>query len=387
MKVEGASLFQLSEKQRISRRKVLEGLGYLVGAAGTASITWGALFPRPLYAYTGHTAIIRDIAWSPDSKRIASVSDDGTMRAWDAISGKHAFTFPNSHGIVRIAWSPNGKYIISGGTAKILLWEIASGLSISATYFSGKQPIYAAAWSPDGTRYIAGGGDNTLDIWIFTEHIQQRQSGDDNMLDIWSFTDQGYIRQEYIGTYHGHSTSPDAAIYEANWSPDGKYIASSENFETVQIWDANTQATVFSYQGKGPGQVWAGVWSPDSQYIAFTDYPVTVVETTSWSTVYSYYGHATGLAYGHSVTWSPDSQRIASADDNTLHIWDAMTGDNVSTYRGKFVYAIKWSPDGQLIASIAGDTGGKSNVFTVFAGYPDTSIEIWSAQTSPIPLI
>lgn len=337
------------KKRGISRRKLVIGLGCLGGLAGSAGVAWYIIFPRPIYVYTGHTAIVRDVAWSPDSKRIASTSDDGTVQIWDATTGEHVFVA--HEGYYRLAWSPNGKYIVSelGSTATI--WDISNG-NILQKYDHGNSLVYAVAWSPDGTRIVSGGGDNTLHIWNATNG-------------------------EHIATYHGHSKSQYAAIYEANWSPDGKYIASSDNFETVQIWNANTLETVFSYPGNG--QVWAGIWSPDSKYIAFTDYPVNVVSTADWRTVYAYKGHATGLTYGHSITWSPDSKRIASADENTLHLWDATTGSNVSTYHGKFDYALKWSPDGQFVASIAGNTGGTRNFFTIFAGYPDQSVEVWRA--------
>lgn len=42
----------------------------------------------------GHTAIIRDVAFSPDGKLLASVSDDITMRLWDSKTGKEIWKKP-----------------------------------------------------------------------------------------------------------------------------------------------------------------------------------------------------------------------------------------------------------------------------------------------------
>ncbi|MCP4743472.1 MAG: hypothetical protein GY871_14800, partial [Actinomycetales bacterium] len=55
-----------------------------------------------------------------------------------------------------------------------------------------------------------------------------------------------------------------------------------------------------------------------------------------------------------SVAWSPDGERIASGSGaSTLRIWDAATGENLSTLREHdgWVSSVAWSPDGKRIAS------------------------------------
>ncbi len=57
------------------------------------------------------------------------------------------------------------------------------------------------------------------------------------------------------------------------------------------------------------------------------------------------------------MTWSPDGKSLASAsDDKTVRIWDASTGQCVSTLRGdEQINCVAFSPDGKIIA--AGDGG------------------------------
>ncbi len=59
------------------------------------------------------------------------------------------------------------------------------------------------------------------------------------------------------------------------------------------------------------------------------------------------------------VAWSPDGRQIASGGlDSTVHVWRAMDGQHLLTYRGHSrvfppaaVYAVRWSPDGSRVAS------------------------------------
>ncbi|GHO49953.1 WD40 repeat domain-containing protein [Ktedonospora formicarum] len=52
----------------------------------------GSTEPKPVYVYHGQSKEVWSVSWSPDSKRIASASDDGTVQVWDATTGKHVFT-------------------------------------------------------------------------------------------------------------------------------------------------------------------------------------------------------------------------------------------------------------------------------------------------------
>ena len=84
-------------------------------------------------------------------------------------------------------------------------------------------------------------------------------------------------------------------------------------------------------------------------------------------TLLTYTGHSDRI---YTLSWSPDGQRIASSSlDETVQVWDAMTGKNILTYRGQSLQApaIAWSPDGRLIASSSGLLA--------------ESIQVWNAMT------
>src|SRR5207249_7300588 len=111
------------------------------------------------------------------------------------------------------------------------------------------------------------------------------------------------------------------------------------------------------------------------------DGTVAVLNTKNWQNLFLYHGHSTVV---HSLAWSHDGSRIASAsNDNTMHVWLAKNGHELSTYRGNFASAVAWSPDGQTIASIAGSTSDKlsslSDLFPFLGGYPANTVEVWLA--------
>jgi len=66
----------------------------------------------------------------------------------------------------------------------------------------------------------------------------------------------------------------------------------------------------------------------------------------------TYSGHRTSV---RSLSWSSDGTRLVSAgSDKAVHIWDAMTGNNIQLYQDEsdIVRIVAWSPDGSRIATV-----------------------------------
>ncbi len=71
----------------------------------------------PCAIYDGHTNAVNGLAWSPDSRRIATASADRTVHVWDIDnSGQTPFIYREHTAAVNVvAWSPDGTRIASGG--------------------------------------------------------------------------------------------------------------------------------------------------------------------------------------------------------------------------------------------------------------------------------
>ncbi len=233
-------------------------------------------------SFKGHTDIIRSISFSPDGKYIVSRSDDGkikiwetltgrnlktiqygredadvdcvafspacqndhnggkyiisaastskpyayTIKLWDTKTGKEIKTFSESSLVTSVAFSPDSKFIISGGYhMKIKLWDIQSG-NLVRTFQGHKDIIRSVAFSPDGKYIISGCG------------------GEDNTIKLWETTTGKEVK-----TFVGHS----GPINSLDFSPDGKRIISGSSDGSVKIWNPENgklQLSLYSTEDK-----------------------------------------------------------------------------------------------------------------------------------------
>jgi len=60
------------------------------------------------------------------------------------------------------AYSPDGNYILTGGSAGAFLWDVETGEVVRM--FLG-YPVFSVVFSPDGTKVLTGSGDATAKLW------------------------------------------------------------------------------------------------------------------------------------------------------------------------------------------------------------------------------
>jgi WD40 repeat protein len=88
---------------------------------------WDARTGQETLTLRGHAGAVYGVAFSPDGGRIASASDDGTVKVWDARTGQETLTLRGHAGAVTgVPFSPNGSRLASASYDQtVKIWESA----------------------------------------------------------------------------------------------------------------------------------------------------------------------------------------------------------------------------------------------------------------------
>ena len=92
---------------------------------GVIRILDGATF-QPVAKLEGHTSKVRGVAWSPDGMRLASASQDLSLKIWDVANRELAASFPTAGVLHAVRWRADGKAVAALGLDRVLhIWDAA----------------------------------------------------------------------------------------------------------------------------------------------------------------------------------------------------------------------------------------------------------------------
>jgi WD40 repeat protein len=199
----------------------------------------------------GHRGAVFQVNFSLDGQQIVSCSADDTVKLWQA-NGKLTKTIKGEMGgIFGVSFMPEGKVMaIAGadGTIKLLYLD---GICLN-TLLGHQDWVYSVNFHPNGKKLLSGSRDGTVKLWTKNKvwgrkseaktltghengaidacfHPQEdlvASAGADGMVNI-SRLDGSLVHQ--LSAHHH-------LVYSVNFSPDGKFLATSSEDGTVKLW-------------------------------------------------------------------------------------------------------------------------------------------------------
>ena len=115
----------------------------------------------------GHSAAAVSVAFSPDGRFMISGSDDQTVKLWEVSTGREIRTFKGiGSNVTAVAFSPDGLAALSGymnGT--LALWEVSTGQKMISIKTHSRTWIQEVAFSADGQKLISCGNDRNVKVY------------------------------------------------------------------------------------------------------------------------------------------------------------------------------------------------------------------------------
>jgi WD40 repeat protein len=327
-----------------------------------SAVVWEAATGNEIARMT-YEGSVTSVAFSLDGKYVVSAGGcanvkrtnknhcaQASARVWEAATGNEIAHMPHEDSASFVAFSPDGKYIVSDGVYELQratrVWEVASGDEIARMTYEGFRS--AVAFSPDSKFVVSGSGDGTALVW------------------------EAATGNEIVHMPHKKSVSSVA------FSPDGKYVVSGSNDGTVRVWEPVTgnEISRTTYDRF----VSSVVFSPDGKYVVSGsgDGTARVWEVVSGNEI-TRMTHGGGLYGGmYSVAISPDGKyAVSGSGDGTALVWEAANGNEIArmTYDDRSVSPVGFSPDGKSVVS------GGCDEFEAEVGCTQSSARVWETAT------
>jgi WD40 repeat protein len=330
------------------------------------------------------------IAFSPDGRRLLWGETQGHLAMWDLVEDRLIFR-EKLHGaeITGVVFSPDGKLVgacsVDGVVGlrraddlaepvRVITLEDANHIGAGDRFM--KVAGYCLAFTPAGDQLVIGGKKNAqISVWSVANgdfhrvvefaHGDGRARNDSVLNHIAMVPNRGQVMSA------GHKTIPKG---ETKWELGPVEVPISQ----IRFWDLNTgKRSAIELGGEDFGYGYAAI-SPDGKQVAVADVgqlalwdassgePISSVLVPAWR--------------GNQPVYSPDGTIVAVAIDNAVAIFDSATGRRLHYGTQTPLGALRlcsWAPEGGRIVTVHTDDG----ICRVWQA--ETGKLIWSHDLAP----
>jgi WD40 repeat protein/tRNA A-37 threonylcarbamoyl transferase component Bud32 len=297
------------------------------------------------------------VAFSPDSKRLATVGDPVT-RVWDAVSGNVLLQLPGHDSLVsNVVFSSDGKLLVTASYDQtVRVWDMTFG-RLLRVYRGHAAGIASLAVSADSKRLATIASDRALKLWDLAQDQEARSflvPMSDDLEGVMSLAFRPGSDQLAVGanglrvwdlarwrrTYHSRNLADNFRnlldkrdVYRVAYSADGRRL-----IRLAKSGEGGLEVSVSTAGNQKPRVLTIKDWSQRD----------LIDRKGQKSRMFT-------LGVGSAMAVSPDGRRLAAVrpvdGDKGVELWDLDAAKRLSTLAvGKGADALVFSPDGQRLA-------------------------------------
>jgi WD40 repeat protein len=309
-------------------------------------------------ALEGHRHMVMGVSFSPDGRRLATVTPSRELKIWDVETGQRCGQLTTLAEVPgRLAFCPEGDVLyVMGRTAPsdttavicIVAVDLATGIQRPCWTHTGMANVFG--FSPDGSNAV----------------LSDRATGAVVRIDLAA----GKAVLAVPGP-------PKGGVHAVECSAGGRRVAYSWvqlNKATVMVVDGQTGQTVSTFQHTTDLGAAAVCLSPDGRRVAFADNfaerqsEVAVCDADTGQEERRIHCR---LEVVRTLAFSPDGRFLAAASpqDRTAVVWDMATGEEALVLRGhrRGILHLAFSPDVKHLAT----------------GSQDRTARLWNISSEP----
>jgi eukaryotic-like serine/threonine-protein kinase len=303
---------------------------------------WNVKFSRTELHMPGYSAL----AASPDGKLLAGAAVNEDIRVWDPKTRDVRLHLPLSGLVTRLVYSPDGRWL-AAGWQDLQVGKLARGeVDLGAGTRTGTVIFDART----GVEHWAMAGQSEAEFSPDGKRLAT--AGQDRTARLWDVA----TRQE-LAVFRGHTHVVNGLAF----SPDGTRVATASLDKTARVWDADSGQEVRTLRGHND-MVSHVLFTADGNRVitASWDGTMKVWNASSEPEFRTLKGHTSFIA---NLAFGPDSRLIASAGQESVRLWDVEAGKEIF-HLGGAQQCLSFRPDGKRLA-----TGGQ-----------DDTVQVWDVE-------